>query len=64
MNVIAGAKVKAWGFDPRDGKARSLGEFANEGERRFTPPNPGEATDWVLVLDDASRNYPPPGERR
>jgi hypothetical protein len=27
----------------------------------FNPPDPGEMLDWVLVLDDASRNYPAPG---
>jgi hypothetical protein len=38
-----------------------VGEFSNAGERTFTPPNPGELLDWVLVLDDVSKNYPPPG---
>jgi len=28
-----------------------------------TLPDPGEMIDWVLVLDDASRNYPEPGAR-
>jgi hypothetical protein len=64
MSAITGAKVKAWWFDPRTGQSRSLGEYSNEGERRFLSPDPGEATDWVLVLDDASRNYPPPGGKR
>jgi hypothetical protein len=56
--------VRAWWFDPRDGKATLLGELSNEGERAFTPPDPGEALDWVLVLDDAARGYPAPGETR
>jgi hypothetical protein len=36
----------------------------NEGERSFMPPDPGEALDWVLVLDDAAQGYPPPGETK
>jgi hypothetical protein len=28
----------------------------------FTPPSSGRGCDWVLVLDDASKGYPPPGE--
>jgi hypothetical protein len=24
---------------------------------------PGEAMDWVLVLDDAAKGYPKPGKR-
>ena len=42
MTAITGARVKAWWFNPRDGKATPIGEFANEGEREFTPPDPGE----------------------
>lgn len=62
MDVIKGPKVKAWWFNPRDGKATPIGEFTNRGARRFAPPGEGEATDWVLVLDDASIGYPPPGQ--
>ena len=61
MDKITGAKVKAWWFNPRDGRAAAMGEFPNTGERDFTPPNPGEALDWVLVLDDAAKNFPAPG---
>ena len=61
MEKIAGAKVKAWWFNPRDGSATAIGEFANTGEREFTPPTPGEALDWVLVLDDAAKNFSAPG---
>jgi len=61
MSKIVGARVRAWWFDPRTGTATSIGTFPNAGEREFTPPAKGEMLDWVLVLDDASRNYPPPG---
>ena len=64
MDRISGAKVKAWWFNPRDGKATTIGEFANTGEREFTPPDQGEFLDWVLVLDDAARAFSPPGQRR
>lgn len=63
MNVIRGAEVKAWWFNPRDGSAQPAGLFPNQGEREFVPLNPGEMLDWVLVLDDAAKNYPPPGSR-
>ena len=61
MDKITGGKVKAWWFNPRTGKAALIGEFANVGERQFTPPDVGENLDWVLVLDDASKRFPPPG---
>jgi hypothetical protein len=61
MDRIAGEKVKAWWFNPRTGQATEIGQFANKGEREFISPDPGEQLDWVLVLDDAGKNYPPPG---
>lgn len=61
MDKIAGPKVKAWWFNPRSGEATAIGEFPNAGEREFTPPDLGEMLDWVLVLDDAGRKFPPPG---
>jgi hypothetical protein len=61
MDSIAGSRVKAWWFDPRTGRATAIGTFPNTGEREFTPPDPGEMLDWVLVLDDESKGYPAPG---
>jgi hypothetical protein len=61
LDKITGPTVKAWWFNPRDGKATAIGTFPNQGERGFTPPDYGEMIDWVLVLDDAAKGYPPPG---
>ncbi len=61
MEKITGPKAKAWWFNPRTGEATAIGEFDNKGEREFVSPDKGELLDWVLVLDDASKNYPPPG---
>jgi hypothetical protein len=63
MDVIRGPTVRAWWFSPRDGSTRVIGEFPNTGQREFRPPELGEYSDWVLVLDDAERKYPPPGRR-
>ncbi|MGQ9918024.1 MAG: glycoside hydrolase family 140 protein, partial [Bryobacteraceae bacterium] len=61
LDKLSGARVAAWWFNPRTGESTRIGEFDNRGQREFVPPEPGEASDWVLVLDDASRNFPPPG---
>ena len=61
MNKVSGAKAKAWWFNPRDGKSRMIGTFPTTGEREFVPPDLGEALDWVLVLDDATQKFTPPG---
>jgi hypothetical protein len=63
MEVIRSPRVTAWWFDPRTGTATTAGTFANTGDRTFTPPDPGEPLDWVLVLDDAAQAYPAPGSR-
>lgn len=60
LSRICGKVAQAWWFDPRTGQAQCAGEFATEGLREFAPP---EEDDWVLVLDDASRNLPAPGTR-
>lgn len=62
--AVQGETLQAWWFNPRTGQATSLGTFPNTGEREFAPPDPGEMLDWVLVLDDAARRYPPPGQSR
>ena len=53
------ARLKAWWYDPRTGVGTLIAEMENTGEREFRTPPYGP--DWVLVLDDAAANYPPPG---
>ena len=61
MDKVKGPNVTAWWFNPRTGAATRAGEYPNTGEREFGPPDRGEMTDWVLVLDDTSRNFGVPG---
>jgi hypothetical protein len=63
MNSVTGSRARAWWFNPRTGESSVIGEFPTLGDREFTSPSPGELLDWVLVLDDASRNFPPPGTK-
>lgn len=63
-DIIKGKKIKAWWYDPRNGRAKKAGTFSNQGQKEFISPTPGEMTDWILVLDDASFKYPPPGSVR
>ncbi|MGL6194097.1 MAG: glycoside hydrolase family 140 protein [Thermoguttaceae bacterium] len=61
MDTITGEKVRAWWYNPRNGEASLIGEFSNTGEKKFISPTPGEHIDWILVLDDAEKNYHKPG---
>jgi hypothetical protein len=73
---ITGDLIKAWWYDPRKGTSTLIGEYPraqfkllDEVEAygtlglEFTPPTSGPGNDWVLVLDDAAKNYPPPGRK-
>jgi hypothetical protein len=59
LSKMARGKARAWWFNPRTGISVEAGTYATEGQRQFTPPSDG---DWVIVLDDASRQTPPPGQ--
>jgi len=64
LGKLAGDRVRAWWYDPRTGAAELAGQYERRGEREFTPPASGDGRDWVLVLDDAGKDFPPPGTRR
>lgn len=62
MGVLSGTQLKANWYDPRTGALTPIGTLPNTGTAKFTPPGtPGEANDWVLTLDDASKRFPAPG---
>ena len=58
---LSGETLAAWWFDPRTGSAQSLGLFPRTPSQTWTPPTDLDGPDWVLVLDDAARDFPPPG---
>lgn len=58
---ISGEHLKGWWYNPRSGSAEAIGDFDNSQTREFTPPSEGFGSDWVLVLDDASKSFPAPG---
>ena len=62
LGKLSAKKIRAWWFDPRTGFAAVIGEFAGGVQREFRSPATG--SDCVLVLDDAAKNYSPPGLRR
>ena len=62
LGKISGETVNAWWYDPRTGSAQAIGQLPNRGVHRFDPPGDShKGNDWVLVLDDAARNFKAPG---
>ncbi|GAB3171780.1 glycoside hydrolase family 140 protein [Telluribacter humicola] len=60
MGKISGQNLKATWYNPKNGETKEGESVENKGQKKFTPPSNGYGHDWVLVLDDASRNYPKP----
>ncbi|MCP4409143.1 MAG: DUF4038 domain-containing protein [Gammaproteobacteria bacterium] len=67
LSTVSGVTADAWWFDPETGAAMSIGSFSTTGIENFDPPGApssetsSDGNDWVLVLDDASRGFGPPG---
>ena len=74
IETVAGKTIRAYWYDPRSGTATRFEDFAKPAagdnarsqalSRVYTPPSSGPGNDWVLVLEDASRNFPVPGALR
>jgi hypothetical protein len=60
LGKISGKELTALWYNPRNGESKDGGRMANKGQHSFTPPSTGYGEDWVLILDDASKNYPKP----
>ncbi len=52
-------QIRAWWYDPRTGIGTLIGELPGGNPHAFR--SPAQGPDWVLVLDDTAKNYPPPG---
>lgn len=62
MGKISGDRVKGWWYNPRTGTSMEIGPWDNRGSHDFEPPSQGFGSDWVLVLDDAGKNFRAPGK--
>lgn len=60
MEKISGKQVKGFWYDPREGTSKAVESMDNTGKKEFTPPSSGLGKDWILILDDATKNYKEP----
>ncbi|MDF1513939.1 MAG: putative collagen-binding domain-containing protein, partial [Anaerolineae bacterium] len=61
LDILGCHRLNVTWYDPRTGQTRPDSDIPGSGTREFTPP--AIWPDWVLVLDDPERHYPPPGMR-
>jgi hypothetical protein len=59
LSKIAGKTKNIWWFDVRTGKATAGKSVKGTGTQTFIPPASGK--DWVLVIDDAAKEFDEPG---
>jgi hypothetical protein len=57
---ITGKEIIAWWYNPRNGESTEIGKFIKKPQQEFTAPSTGYGQDWVLVIDDAAKNYKMP----
>jgi Putative collagen-binding domain of a collagenase/Protein of unknown function (DUF4038) len=56
---ISGKEFVAMWYNPKNGEVKDAGKYSKK-MREFVPPTSGYGNDWVLIIDDASKNYPKP----
>lgn len=57
MGKISGSEVNVFWYNPKNGETKEAGRFPNKGQQDFVAPSSGYGQDWVLVIDDGSKNY-------
>jgi hypothetical protein len=62
MGKIGAEIILAYWFDPRKGVVTFIDKYSGKSNMRFTPPSTGRGNDWILVLDDESKNFKSPGK--
>lgn len=69
VSALSGEKFHAWWYSPRDGKVYDQNgniidkpfNTIDKMDTTFNPPP--QKSDWVLILDDVSKNYGIPGKK-
>jgi hypothetical protein len=54
---VGAEMINAYWYDPRNGETKLIDKISGKVTRKFTPPTNGRGNDWILVLDDASKNF-------
>jgi len=53
--------VIAWWFNPKDASVQKT-TVERKDQMELTSPTIGVENDWVLIIDDATKNYKEPGK--
>ncbi len=57
LSKLEGKSFVAYWYDPRKGTAGEMQKITGGKDETFTPPKSGYGQDWILVIDNADKNY-------
>jgi hypothetical protein len=60
VSKISGKEIVAFWYDPRNGETKEIGKFPKKEQQEFVPPTNGYGKDWILIVDDASKQFKVP----
>jgi len=61
LEKIEADTMNGYWYNPREGLSQKIEPFTNTKKTKtFVPPSSGVMTDWILILDDKSKNYSDP----
>lgn len=60
---LKAARLREIWFDPRYGASYDVHRTSTHGPQTYTPPTSGRGQDWILIIEDAGKNWPLPGAR-
>lgn len=63
-NKISGTEIISYWYNPRNGEVKEAGRSQKKSQQEFVPPTSGYGQDWVLIIDDVSKNYVAPGIKK
>ena len=49
LGRISGNEIKAWWYNPRNGRTLSIGNYENKEPTEFRPHASGRGSDWILI---------------
>ncbi|HET9434071.1 MAG TPA: glycoside hydrolase family 140 protein, partial [Chitinophagaceae bacterium] len=62
LSFLPATQIRIWWYHPGKGQAGKPELMQKFTTMIFTPPSTGTETDWVLIIDDASKKFSEPGK--
>ena len=60
LTKISGSGLKSWWYDPRTGNHFEAQDIKKSNSVSIVPPTSGKGHDWILVIDDSSKDFQAP----